>query len=95
MHTKDRLAQELKLIGLPQLAAKAADGYYDDYISPLAFPITKLMQDLRHSGVPGAIPLINRVKNGEFDATDEEANDWAESPDGKATLGGLRRKPKT
>lgn len=37
-HTKDILAKELTKAGLEGMAKKASEGYYHDYLSPLAMP---------------------------------------------------------
>ena len=42
MHTKDILAAALRDAGLPLMAARAAEGYYHDYLSPLPMPEKKL-----------------------------------------------------
>jgi hypothetical protein len=89
MHTKDRLAEELIRIGLPILAKKAAEGFYDDFLSPLPAPIVTLVRLLTVAGTPDALELAERVKAGEFDATAEEADAWANSPDGQETFGKL------
>lgn len=89
MHTKDILAGELRKAGLPEMAAKAAEGYYHHFLSPLATPCLQLAADLAGVGSPAAIALRNRHFNGEFDATKEESDDWAASPDGRDTFGRL------
>lgn len=92
-HTKDRLARELVTAGLPEMAAKAATGYYDDFLSPLATPCLQLAADLARVATPQAMALRARHMNGEFDATKEESDAWAASPEGRDTLGLLKRKP--
>jgi len=84
MHTKDKLAKELELINQPELAAKAREGYYDDYLSPLDTPQLQLLQDLYRTGQGAAIKFRERIKAGEFDGTEEEADAWAASPEGQA-----------
>jgi hypothetical protein len=92
MHTKDMLATELTKANLPQMAAKAAEGYYHDYLSPLAMPCVQLAADLAAAGTPEALALRRRHLNGEFDATKEESDDWAQSPEGRAAFGQLVRR---
>ena len=75
MHTKDRLAAALREIKLDKMAQRAAEGYYDDFLSPLALPITTLATELINAGTPEAMALRERVVMGEFDATLEEANE--------------------
>lgn len=89
MHTKDILAAELNKAGLNEMAAKAATGYYHDFLSPLATPCLQLAADLTAVGTPAALALRARHMNGEFDATKEESDDWADSPDGKAAFSQL------
>jgi hypothetical protein len=96
MHTKDFLAQELRKAGLDEMAAKAATGYYHDYLSPLPFPEMQLAADLAAAATAGneaALALRNRHLNGEFDANLEESNEWANSPDGRAAFDELTRTP--
>ena len=86
MHTKDRLADELRKAGLEDMAAKAAEGYYDDYLSPLDTPIVTLVSDLGKAGTAPAKVLRVRAMNGDFDATADEAEVWAASPEGQETM---------
>lgn len=86
MHTKDKLAAELRKAGLDAMADKAATGYYHDYLSPLDFPEMQLEMDLRLVGTPEAEALRKRHLNGEFDASKEESDAWVASPDGQAAL---------
>ena len=89
MHTKDLLASALRSIGCEEMALKAEVGYYDDFLSPLAMPITALLRDLDRLRTDEAMALRRRVMNGEFDATPEESEAWAKSPDGQQVLGKL------
>ncbi len=50
MHTKDILADALRDAGLPTMAARAAEGYYHDYLSPLAMPEKMLCDELMSAG---------------------------------------------
>jgi hypothetical protein len=81
------------------MVLQALDGYYDDFKSPLAMPETQLLIDAREHGLTR---IVEGVMNGEWDATKEESEAWAASPDGQAAfrelLGGnraqrRRRKP--
>ncbi len=76
MRTKDKLAAALREIGLDEMAAKAAQGYYDDYESPLATPCLQLLADLSKSHKRDARELAKRVKDGEFDSTADEGDIW-------------------
>jgi hypothetical protein len=92
MHTKDFLAQELRKAGLQDMAAKAATGYYHDYLSPLDLPNFQLDADLVAAGTPQAMALRARFHDGEFDASMEESEQWANSKEGQAALQSLIRK---
>lgn len=96
MHTKDMLAAALREAGLGEMAERAATGYYHDFLSPLALPELQLMDDLavaaaKHpaSMTDKILALRNRVMNGDFDASKEESDDWAASPEGRATFAKL------
>lgn len=84
MHTKDKLASELRKIGLLNMSIEAANGYYDDFLSPLATPCIQLAADLAAVGSKEAMALRARHLDGEFDATKEESDAWARSPEGQA-----------
>jgi hypothetical protein len=86
MHTKDILAAELRKADLPDMAAMAEKGFYHDFLSPLDTPCLQLEHDLRKAGTPAAMALRQRHLNGEFDATKEESDDWAASPDGQDAM---------
>lgn len=92
MHTKDILAAELIKAELPEMAAKAATGYYHDYLSPLAMPCIQLADDLKKAGTPAALALRARHLNGEFDATMEEGDEWARGTEGQDAFGRLVRR---
>lgn len=91
MHTKDKLAEALDEIGLTEMAGRAREGYYHDFLSPLDFPELQLMSELMDARTPAALDLRQRVMNGEFDASREESEEWAASEEGKATFDRLRR----
>ena len=86
MHSKDRLAEELRKIGLDEMASKAAAGWYHDYLSPLNTPELQLSMDLVDAAMAGnrhATELRMRHHSGEFDATTEESDEWARSSEGQ------------
>lgn len=76
MHTKDVLAAELHKAGLHDMAMRAGQGYYHDFMSPLATPCLQLAADLAKVGTPQAMALRDRHLNGEFDASREEGEEW-------------------
>lgn len=94
MHTKDKLAKELRAAGLNEMADNAATGYYHDFLSPLPTPCLTLEADLRAADTPAAEALRQRHLNGEFDASFEESTNWVESFEGRRTLQRLTEKPK-
>ena len=99
MHTKDMLAEALREAGLTGMADKAATGYYHDFLSPLDLPEMALINELgvaattTHREKQEAIlALRSRVINGDFDASTEESDEWAASPEGQETFGLLLNK---
>ncbi|WP_340667833.1 hypothetical protein [Bradyrhizobium ottawaense] len=88
-HTKDKLASALREVGLDDMAAKAATGYYHDFLSPLDLPELTLIDHL--GGAARANPatekailaLQMRVMDGDFDATAAESEEWTQSPEGR------------
>lgn len=91
MHTKDILAAELTKADLPEMAAKAATGYYHDFLSPLDMPCLQLANDLALAGTPAALAIRARHLDGEFDATLEESDDWAASAEAAEAFGKLMK----
>lgn len=86
INSKERLAAALAETGDPKLTKmieRARAGYYHDFESPLATPIMELVKDLRRAG---RHDLAKRAAEGEFDATKEEADAWAASPEGQETF---------
>ncbi len=92
--TYDYLAQELDKVGLTEMAARAREAYYHDFLSPLALPEMQLERDL-HEAVSAtlaagdkerafAIELLRQAHmQGEFDASKEESDEWAASSEGQ------------
>jgi len=100
-HTTAKLAQALREVpGMPRdMITRAVDGYYHDYLSPLIFPEIQLVSDLKAlAKQPATGPkaraalasLAQRVVDGDFDATKEEADAWASSTEGQETFRQLR-----
>lgn len=89
--TKRKLATALMRAGAPSAMVEAAlAGYYHDFESELAFPEMQLVADLRKLGLE---ELAQRVIDGEFDASKEESEAWAKSPDGQAAFAELLNRP--
>lgn len=75
--TTEKLAKALEMASCPDwMIKRARDGYYDDFKSELATPITALVTDLMALRTADAFVLAERAKNGEFDGTAEEADAW-------------------
>jgi hypothetical protein len=98
-HTKDKLADALRGVGLHDMAEQAGDGFYHDFLSPLAMPEMQLIRDLTHAmneRDPDAgqeiAKLRKRVIDGDFDASPEEGDEWAKSAEGRETFSMLVRK---
>jgi hypothetical protein len=96
MHTKDKLAAALRAVGLNEMADQAATGYYHDFLSPLALPEIALVNGLNVEALKlpesergPILDLRDRVINGDFDASEEEADAWASSQEGQDTFRSL------
>lgn len=103
-HTKDKLADALRAIpGVSdEMIRHAAEGYYHDYLSSLPLPEFQLVNDLRELANLPATPhasrqllreMMQRVIDGDFDASVEEGDEWAASPDGQEAMRKLLRPP--
>jgi hypothetical protein len=77
MDTKDFLAEELLKAGLPDMAAKAGEGDYHDFMSVHGLPELQLLTDLTKAGTQAALELRVRQLAGDFDASPEERDNWA------------------
>jgi hypothetical protein len=84
------------------MADRAATGWYHDFLSPLDLPDIQLEKDLRQSRavalsfnntkLADAIEAVRqRHINGEFDASTEESEEWAASPEGQDAMRRLVR----
>jgi len=77
--TTERLALALEAANDPALASMitlARAGHYDDFKSNLNYPIMQLVHDLEAAGHS---ELAKRAKEGEWDATEEEARAWVKA----------------
>lgn len=96
MRTREKLATELRKVAAvasPANAAKyeafaqrAETGEFDDYADTYVCPITQLHGELMAAGFT---KFAGRVASGEFDATKEESDEWARSPEGQAIASDL------
>lgn len=97
-HSSNVLADALAAEGFKCLAARARKHEFHDFLSPHALPQNQLVAELCEFHTDTAERLKLRVIDGEFDATLEEADQWAASPEGKsimAKLGPSSRAPET
>ena len=88
--TRDKLARELRAVAAiassdnaskyEAFAARAETGEFDDYADTYVCPITQLHAELSAAGFT---KFAARVAAGEFDATKEESDEWARSPQGQ------------
>jgi hypothetical protein len=90
-HSKDRLAEALRAVGLDTMAREAASGYYHDFLSPLDTPALQLVNNLMQAAMlrdnnQAILALRERVIMGDFDASQEEGDEWAASPEGQAAF---------
>ena len=82
--TTEKLARALEEASAPSsMVQRARAGLYDDYKSELAMPIMQLVEDCRKHNLSR---IAKRAKDGEFDATREEADEWAASEEGQQTI---------
>jgi hypothetical protein len=94
MRTRDKLAAALREAGAKSsnadlyeaFAKRAETSEFDDYASTYVCPITQLHTELQAAGLSA---FARRVANGEFDATREESDEWAASPEGQQVLSQL------
>jgi len=86
--TSERLAQTLEALNDPALAEmiqRARAGYYDDFKTTIATPQIFLYQDLVTHGY---LDLAQRVVDGDFESTREEADAWFQR-EGRKLIKGL------
>jgi hypothetical protein len=88
--TSQKLADALREAGLDSLALQAEGDHFHDYLSPLDAPCITLVQELDRHHTRAARELRKRVVEGEFDASREEGDEWARSPEGQAAFRKLK-----
>jgi hypothetical protein len=77
MKTTKKLARALEEAKAPAWMVKGAlEGRYDDFKSESATPIMDLVRDCRRFGLD---EISMRARNGDFDATREESDEWMKS----------------
>jgi hypothetical protein len=88
----DLLARRLMLLGLNELAKEVAAGKYHDFLSPYPLPELRLVNELARfaTALPDKATEIMAVRKdiveGKYDATKEESDEWAASPEGQETF---------
>lgn len=88
--SSQKLADALRAAGFETLAQRAELDEFHDYLSPHDLPAITLNIELAALG-PGAKAIRARFLDGDFDATAEEGDAWAASPDGQDAFGRLIR----
>lgn len=93
MKTRDRLATELRIVAAKAspdnasryeaLAARAETGEFDDFGTVHVCGQTALYEELKAAGFD---KFAKRVAAGEFDASIDESDEWANSPEGRAAM---------
>ena len=93
MNTKDYLAAELRAVAekaspsnaakYEALAKRAETGEFDDYGTVHVCGPTALYMELLDAGFQ---KFAKRVASGEFDASQEESDEWANSPEGREAM---------
>ena len=89
LYPHQKLAEALKSAGLHEMAEKAKSGFYHDFLSPLDFPSLQLDTDLVNAiqgGNTAAALIRKRHHGGEWDATMEESEEWAQSEEGQDAM---------
>jgi hypothetical protein len=95
--TSENLAQVLHSVGLFDMEVRARADMYHDFLSDDALCSLTLERELREARDAAPDPIIakmieairQRHLNGEFDASMEESDEWAASPEGLAAFGML------
>jgi hypothetical protein len=96
--TSQHLADTLRAAGFEDLAKRAEADEFHDFLSGHILPETEL--DLELVKLMNMLPvdierrdrasaIRQRHHNGEFDASDEESDDWAQSEDGEEAFAQL------
>ncbi len=98
--TSETLAQALDELGLHLMARRARTDEFHDFLSPHDTPTLKLVELLHHcaeatatTSKPGLAERIDKLRrdviNGDYDASLEESEEWANSEEGRAAFGWL------
>lgn len=97
--TSENLAQVLEGVGLDAMAIKARADQYHDFLSDDALCSLTLERELRQARDMTKDPILakqieairQKHLNGDFDASKEESDEWAASPEGQQVFDMLRK----
>lgn len=99
--TAQHLADVLHAAGFDALAVRASANEFHDFLSPHALPeleldaeLVKLIETGTKEERAAAYTIRQRHHDGEFDASKEESDAWAASPDGQAAFNQLTKELK-
>lgn len=95
--TSQHLADTLRAAGFEELAKRAEQDEFHDFLSPHDFPELlldkELVEIIKEADITGAhrvkaaaMNIRARHHEGEFDASLKESDEWAESPEGRDTF---------
>lgn len=93
--TSEAMAAALDAAGLPDLAKRARADEFHDFLSPHHAPLLllddALVAVMKNTTLPqenrtAAYHVRMRMHEGEFDATADESDDWANSEEGRAVF---------
>jgi|SRR5262245_54045446 len=95
--TSQKLADALRSAGFEDIAVRAEADEFHDYKSPHALPnmtLESILRGIMHGAKDektqmAAHNLRLRLIDGEFDASKEEGEAWAASPEGQAAFRAL------
>lgn len=84
----DLLVKDLLELNAPsEIISKAKSNQYHDYKSDSATPILDLVNDCRKAGLS---EIAEKAKQGVYNATKEESDEWVKSEDGQGAINSLR-----
>ena len=98
--TSDYLARVLDEVGADDMARRARLGHFDDYFCPdevddganihrLVKELSSIARSTTYKRRRQLQAITVTAKEGEFDGTKEESEEWARSPDGQAVFNEL------
>lgn len=84
----DLLVKDLLELNAPsEIISKAKSNQYHDYKSDSATPIFDLVNDCIKAGLS---EIAEKAKQGVYNATKEESDEWVKSEDGQGAINSLR-----